>query len=104
MLARVVVDEERKQPLAADRLRFGPETRAARGARQDQDVEIELRQDFADEPAVGARLDVVELEELLGTPVRRGERGRAAPATHRAGEKIHESVDRGTMVVSARHH
>ena len=90
----VVVDEERKLLLAADRLRFRPEARTAYRARQDEHVEVELRQNFADEPAVGTRFDVVELEKLLGTTVRRSERGRAAPAANGAGENVHESINR----------
>src|SRR5262249_15355514 len=73
--------------------RLGSKARAAGGAGQDQRVEVELRQDLADEPTVGARLDVVELEQLLRMPFRSVEGSGAAPATHGAGGETRESID-----------
>src|SRR5207249_6818070 len=57
------VDEIWRLHLAAPRLELGPMAAAARHG-VGQVVEIELAQYLADLPAGGARLEVVELEEL----------------------------------------
>jgi hypothetical protein len=93
--ATVVVDEEGKLLLAAEALGFRAEPLTADRAGQDQDVEIQLGQYLAHQPAIGRDLDVVERQPLVGLTRRRAEAGGAAPAAEAAGDEMNQGIGGG---------